>query len=133
MEDIRAAQLAEALQDPEFARLYAGRKLGLCMPHFRQVWLVEMAYETRRFLADAQHRQLEGLLGELDQYLHKHHWHVKEKTLPDEAESWRRAVAVLSGQAMSDAHGEIFGRGVAGEEHADGGESPREADGAATS
>lgn len=116
MEKIRSAHFAEALQDPELAELYAQRKLGLCMPHYRMVWFEEMPDETRRFLSETQKRQLQTLLGELDQYLHKHHWHVKEKPLPDEAESWRRAVAMLSGQAMSEALAEIFGCADPGEE-----------------
>ena len=116
MEEIRASNLAEALQDQEFAELYAQRKLGVCMPHFRMVWVEEMPDEVRRFLAETQRRQLQRLLGELDQYLRKHHCHVKETPLPDEAESWRRAVAMLSGQAMSTALGDVLGRGHAPEE-----------------
>lgn len=119
MEEIRASNLAEALQDQELAELYVQRKLGLCMPHFRMVWFEEMPEEIRRLLADTQRRQLQGLLRELDQYLRKHHWHVKETPLPDEAESWRRAVAMLSGQAMSTALGDVFGRGPAPEEQTD--------------
>ena len=109
MERIRSANFAEALQDPELAQIYGQRKLGLCMPHVRMVWFEDMPDETRRFLSETQKRQLRGLLGELDQYLRKHHWHVKEKPLPDEADSWTRAVAVLAGRAMSDALPEIFG------------------------
>jgi hypothetical protein len=111
MEGIRAGQFAEVLQDPEFIELYTQRKRGLCMPHFRMVWFEDMPGEARARLAEAQRRQLETLLGEVDQYLRKHHWHVKEKPLPDESESWKRAVGVLSGQAMSDALAEIFGCG----------------------
>ena len=120
MERIRSASFAEALQDPELAELYGQRKLGLCMPHYRMVWFEEMPDETRRSLSETQRRQLQALLGELDQYLHKHHWHVKEKQLPDEAESWRRAVAVLSGQAMSDALAEILGGAGPSEERVTG-------------
>jgi len=101
MESIRASNLAEALLDEELSELYVQRKLGLCMPRFRIVWSVEMPEEARHVLATTQHRQLEALLGELDQYLRKHHLHVKELPLPEEAVGWRRAVAVLSGQALS--------------------------------
>lgn len=126
MEQIRAATFAEAMQDPELAGLSAQRKLGLCMPHFRLVWNQKMPDETRRFLAETQRRQLRGLLVELDQYLRKHHWHVKEIPLPEEAESWRRAVAMLSGQAPDDALGDLLGCASAIDEQTHGHQVSRE-------
>ena len=97
MRQIRAARLAEALLDESIVRLVTTRQQGLCMPHFRRVWVEEMPIGARRLLRDLQLNQLRQLLGHVDGYIRKHHWDVAEAQLPEEEASWRNAVALLSG------------------------------------
>lgn len=98
MREIRASGLGQALQDPALGELFAARRQGLCMPHFRLMWRHDMPDEVRQRLLETQRRQVRELLGGVDQYLRKHNWFVREAMLPDEEESWRWAVALLSGE-----------------------------------
>lgn len=101
MKQIRAAGLAEALLDQGIARLFAERKQGLCMPHFRLVWQEDMPIQARESLRESQRGRLSELLDRLDRYLRKHHWNVTEPQLPEEESSWKDAVSMLSGDAAS--------------------------------
>lgn len=99
MGQIRAASLAQALADESVAHLLMAREQGLCLPHFRLVWVEDMSADVRRLLRDLQRDQLQLLLGHVDGYVRKHHWNVTEAQLPEEEASWRNAVAMLSGDA----------------------------------
>lgn len=100
MRQIRVTQLADALADAAFAPLFVARSQGLCMPHFRLVWAVEMQEPVRQSLREVQRRHLRDLLDRLDRYLRKHHWNVTEPRLPEEEASWKDGIAMLSGDAV---------------------------------
>ena len=99
MRQIRAARLADALLDESTTHLFMARQQGLCMPHFRLVWVEEMPDGARGLLRNLQRNQLRRLLGHVDGYIRKHHWDVAEAQLPEEEASWRDAVALLAGDA----------------------------------
>jgi hypothetical protein len=94
----RALQLAGGLADEELAHRFAAREQGLCLPHFRLVWGEEMADAVRASLREVQRRQMRRLVEHLDGYLRTHHMHVTDEPSPEERESWRAAVAALSGE-----------------------------------
>jgi hypothetical protein len=97
MQKITAAGFCGALADESFARLFAAREQGLCLPHFRLLWREAMPTTVRQLLRDVQRRQLQALLTSLGGYINKHRSNVTEEMLPDEAASWRRAVEMLAG------------------------------------
>ncbi len=98
----RALQLARGLADEEVAAALAARPRGLCLPHYRLVWREEMPDPVRARLREIQRAHLARLLEHLDGYVRTHHMHVSDEPSAEEIESWRDAVAVLSGE---DDHG----------------------------
>ncbi|MGO8685166.1 MAG: DUF6062 family protein [Thermoleophilia bacterium] len=97
MQEITAAGFCAALADESFARLFAAREQGLCLPHFRLLWREALPAAVRQLLRDVQRRQLQTLLTNLGGYVNKHRSNVTEEMRPDEAASWRRAVEMLAG------------------------------------
>ncbi|MDI6711550.1 MAG: DUF6062 family protein [Thermoanaerobacterales bacterium] len=76
---------------------------GLCLPHFiRTLDLMPGASERAAVIA-MQRRKIEGLVGELREYIRKHDYRFRNEPKGPEQDAWIRAVRLLVGNR--EAHG----------------------------
>ncbi len=88
--------IAEFINDPTLNDAYAA-SAGLCLPHFRQV--IRTAPDTTRtdLLTNLQIPKWRALKDELNLLVKKYDANHNDEAVGDEADSWRRALIMVSG------------------------------------
>ncbi|MBN8635872.1 MAG: hypothetical protein J0M07_11160 [Anaerolineae bacterium] len=88
--------LATYWNDTALQRAYQ-QSSGLCLPHFRDVLRRIADPKDRAYLVEVQRAKWEALKGELNQFQLKSAFNYVGEPLGAEADSWRRAVASMTG------------------------------------
>jgi hypothetical protein len=88
--------LDELAENTDFrARFRAS--VGLCIPHFRQVWEAARTPEERTLLSETQRDAVRSLLAQLLEHLRKQRAEFADELSAAEADSWQRAVWLTGG------------------------------------
>jgi hypothetical protein len=83
--------------DPDLAAAYRASQ-GICLPHFRQMLLLAKPRHDTALLLEVQRAVWTRLHGELSEFIRKNdHRFRGEVITPEEADSWRVALAEISG------------------------------------
>lgn len=95
-EDQHTTTIAEYINDK---RLYEAYKAsdGLCLPHFRRVLRVVPDSARADMLTSLQIPKWRALKAELDMLADKYDANHNDQAVGDEADSWRRALSMVSG------------------------------------
>lgn len=84
------------LLDPDLAPIFAA-SAGLCLPHLRQAMALCGDAAVLAALVSVQSRAINGLLGELAEFIRKHDHRFYREAMGSEADSWARALAMVVG------------------------------------
>jgi len=92
-----AAALVSGLIDTQTLALFRN-SAGLCVPHLRLALLAAPHMEAHSRLCEAQGAIWGDLIGELDEFIRKQDHRFTHEPPGPEANSWRRAIDLVSGQ-----------------------------------
>ena len=88
--------LPTALGDPAFVEEYQ-KSSGLCLPHLRTI-LEKVSPREREILLAHQKLRLEGLMGELAEFIRKNDYRFKDEGYGSEADAHLRAAELVVGK-----------------------------------
>jgi len=71
----------------------------LCAPHFTAALRAASDAEAQSYLIGVESRKLDRLLHDLDEFCRKHDYRFRQEAMGAEADSWRRAVVAMVGEA----------------------------------
>ncbi len=92
------AALLSGLGDDEMRSAFDASP-PLCAPHFTAAVHAARDADVRSLLIEVQSRKLDRLLHELDEFCRKHDYRFRHEGIGPEADSWRRAVVTMVGDA----------------------------------
>jgi hypothetical protein len=95
-EQLYCDALAVGMDDGAIVAAF-GRSDGLCAPHLRVVLRLARPQQVAR-LQVAQIAIWKALIDELDEFIRKQDHHFRHEPSGDEADSWRRAIDLVSGE-----------------------------------
>ena len=99
--DTSLTMLAQRLDDSDMGQAFAASQ-GLCLPHLRRALALAQDAHVVEVLPSKQARVLEGLAGELSEFIRKHDYRFTKEGLGAERDAYVRAIAILVGAADED-------------------------------
>lgn len=100
MEEVYCGTFAENLLGAEGLLPLYQRSDGLCLPHFRQVLALVGRADVFRALVSVQREIWARLEAQLSEAIRKSDYRFSDEALGDEAGSWLRALAAMSGARL---------------------------------
>jgi hypothetical protein len=95
-ERLYCGALAVGMDQPELVEAFTASS-GLCAPHLRATLPLARPEQAARLQA-AQLAIWRALVAELDEFIRKQDHHASHERAGDEADSWRRAIDLVSGE-----------------------------------
>jgi len=95
--DATLGSLVRNLNDPEMERAFSSSS-GLCLPHLRRALALAEDSASIEMLVRVQRAALARLEGELSEFIRKHDYRFAAEEWGPERDSWRRAIAVMTGE-----------------------------------
>ena len=100
--DTSLTMLVQRLNDIEMGQAFAASQ-GLCLPHLRRALALAQDSKVVEELLGKQAQVLEGLAGELSEFIRKHDYRFTKEGFGAERDAYMRAIAILVGAADGDA------------------------------
>ena len=100
--DTSLTMLVQRLDDIEMGQAFATSH-GLCLPHLRRALALAQNAQVVEALLAKQARVLDGLAGELSEFIRKHDYRFSKEGFGTEGDAYMRAIAILVGAADGDA------------------------------
>jgi len=95
--DATLGSLVRNLSDSEMKQAFASSN-GLCLPHWRRALALAEDGTAVEMLVRVQRAALARLEGELSEFIRKHDYRFTAEGWGPERDSWRRAIAMMSGE-----------------------------------
>ena len=99
--DTSLTMLVQHLDDTDMGQAFAASQ-GLCLPHLRRAMAFAQDAHVVEVLLAKQARVLDGLAGELWEFIRKHDYRFSKEGLGAERDAYLRAIAILVGAADDD-------------------------------
>jgi hypothetical protein len=93
------SELTKSLKEPELTKALQASE-GLCIPHLKRAFESVRDSATFDLLLSVNREKLDGLLGELAEYIRKNDYRFQHEGFGAEGDSWLRAVNKLTGDRI---------------------------------
>lgn len=76
------------------------RSDGLCLHHFVMIMKIIKSKRKKEFIAQVQDKKIKAISEQLEEFIRKHDYRFSGKGYTEEADSWLRAVEMVSGRVI---------------------------------
>jgi len=87
--------------DREFLERYISSKSILCSKHFRIIYSSLKNREIKNILLETRVKKIENILKDMENFIRKHNYRVKDNITEYESKAWIKAIIVLKGEYNS--------------------------------